>query len=145
MRAGRRAYNLLRGYINREWDRIKKWERQDALRELDAATYKRKRFETRSATETEAEPERTVLYVPEGTTPMEAARHVLGVDEDATFREIHHKFAKLNRRTKPMNLEHGSDERRQAADIQRKIHWAYRTLTADMSDAEKRFGSLEIE
>ena len=145
MRAGRRAYNLLRGYINREWDRIKKWERQDALRELDAATYKRNRQEAVSESKAEAEPERTVLYVPEGTTPIEAARHVLGVESGASFRDIHHKFAKLNRRTKPGNLEHGSDERRQAADIQRKIHWAYRTLTADMSDAEKRFGSLEIE
>ena len=143
MSLGRRAYNLLRGYINREWDRIKSWERQDALRELEATTYKPRRPKDVSATE--SEPERTVLYVAEGTTPIEAARHVLGVEEGASFREIHHKFAKLNRRTKPMNLERGTDERRQAADIQKKIHWAYRTLTADMSDAEKRFGSLEIE
>ena len=143
MSLGRRAYNLLRGYINREWDRIKSWERQDALRELEATTYKPRRPKDVSATE--SEPERTVLYVAEGTTPIEAARHVLGVEEGASFREIHHKFAKLNRRTKPMNLEHGTEERRQAADIQKKIHWAYRTLTADMSDAEKRFGSLEID
>lgn len=143
MRAGKRAYNLLRGYINREWDRIKSWERQDALRELDAATYRRKQPKDVPAAEPDAE--RPVLYVAEGTTPTEAARHVLGVEEGASFREIHHKFAKLNRRTKPTNLERGTDERRQAADIQKKIHWAYRTLTADMSGAEKRFGSLEID
>lgn len=138
MSTGRRAYNLLRGYINREWDRIKTWERSDALRELED--------DAPSAPAPKAEdPEKTVVYIPEGTTREQAAAHILGVGEKATFQEIRFAFVKLSKRSDPANFTDGTPECDQARDIYKKVHWAYRVLTEKMSDSEKRFGSLEIE
>ncbi len=35
MSMGRRAYDILRGYVGREWERIMSVEEQTALKELD--------------------------------------------------------------------------------------------------------------
>jgi hypothetical protein len=138
MSTGRRAYNLLRAYVGREWDRIKNWERLDALRELEE--------HDKPAEAPKAEdPEKTVVYIPEGSTREQAALHILGLKEGAAFTEIRHAFVKLSKRSDPSHFAEGSTEQVQARDIYRRVHWAYRTLTEGMSDSEKRFGSLEIE
>lgn len=140
MSNGKRAYNLLRGYVNREWDRIKDWERKNALTELNTPSPA-----SPSGSVKQPETENTVIYVPEGTTKEEAAREVLGVEKDAGFREIRHAFVKLSRRSDPTNFDSSTEEHRQALDIHKKVHWAYKILTDDMSASEKRFGSLEID
>ncbi len=140
MSTGRRAYNLLRGYINREWDRLKEWERLDALRELDKPI-----DAPQGEKPVEESPDKTVIYVPEGTTRPQAALQILDLKEGASFTEIRHAFVKISRRSDPSNFPEGSMEQAQAKDVYRKAHWAYRILTEDMSDAQKRFGSLEIE
>lgn len=136
MSTGRRAYNLLRAYVNREWDRLKSWEREEAIRELE---------DDKPAPKKPEDSERTVIYVPEGTTHEEAACTILGIKKGAAFTEIRHAFVKLSRRSDPGNFPDGSEEQTQAKDVHRKVHWAYRTLTDKMSDSEKRFGSLEID
>ncbi len=141
MSTGRRAYNLLRGYIGREWDRIKSWERLDALKELDI-THDTAPDEKPAP---ESEPEKTVVYIPEGSTREQAAAHILGVSEKASFQEIRHAFVKLSKRSDPANFTEGTAEHTQAREIYKKVHWAYRLLTEGMSDSDKRFGSLEIE
>ena len=141
MSTGKRAYRLLRAYVGREWDRIKSWERLDALRELDDP----KPPSPWHAPEQVETPERTVVYVTEGTTNEEAARHILGIEEDAEFRDIRHAFVKLSRRSDPSNFDVGTAEHKKAVDVYKKVHWAYRTLTEGMSASEKRFGSLEID
>ena len=142
MSTGRRAYNLLRAYVGREWDRIQSWERLDALKELEVPIKPEPGTET---AEREPDPEKTVVYVPEGTSRDEAAAHILGIAKDAKFSEIRFAFVKLSRRSDPSLFEEGTAEYRQARDVYRKVHWAYRTLTEDMSDSDKRFGSLEID
>ena len=144
MSTTRRAYNLLRGYINREWDRIKNWEKLDALRELNETTPTQGNPQSPQATSA-PNPENSVIYVPEGTTEKQAAAHILGVEEDANFHDIRKAFEKLNKRSNSSNFDSTSEEAKQAADIQKKIHWAYRVMTKDISAAEKRFGSLEID
>jgi hypothetical protein len=139
MSTGRRAYNLLRAYVNREWDRLKSWEREEAMRELEDSG------SPKAETKKPEDPERTVIYVPEGTTHEEAACEILGIKKGAAFAEIRHAFVKLSRRSDPGNFPDGSQEQTQARDVHRKVHWAYRILTDKMSDSEKRFGSLEIE
>ena len=141
MSTGKRAYRLLQAYVGREWDRIKNWERLDALRELDDPKPKF-RHEAPEQIET---PERTVVYVTEGTTKEEAARHILGIEKGAEFREIRHAFVKLSRRSDPSNFGQGSAEQKKALDVYKKVDWSYRTLTEGMSASEKRFGSLEID
>lgn len=138
MSGGKRAYNLLRAYVGREWDRIKSWERQNALEELEQTL-------PGSKAETGEVSEKLVVYVPEGTTHEEAARQILGVAKDAPFVEVRKTYERLSKRADPARFVEGSPEQRQANEIQRKIHWAYKILTEHTSDAEKRFGSLEID
>lgn len=138
MSTSKRAYNLLRSYVGREWDRIKSWERQSAIEELEETT-------PRAEPTSKSDEERVVVYVPEGTTHEEAARQILGVAADASFAEVRKTFERLSKRADPSRFNEGTPERRQAHDIQRKIHWAYKILSESASEAEKRFGSLEID
>lgn len=135
MSMGRRAYDLLRGYVNREWDRIRGVEESDAYRELEAAT-KTPHGGDIPSTSSDSMP----AHDPKGF-----ARSVLGVGEKATFAEIRRAFERLSRRSDPANFPAGSNEQRQAAEILKRVNWAYRVLTEDANEVEKRFGSLEIE
>lgn len=135
MSLGKRGYDILRGYIGREWDRINSVERDTAYEEL----HKDEVVVTRSSTTVT----RTVESVP--VDPKDHARELLGVSPEAPFNEIRKAFQRLNKRADPSNFPEGSDEATVAAKIQQKVQWAYTTLTEDMDTTEKRFRSLEIE
>jgi hypothetical protein len=145
MGTGRRAYNLLRAYVGREWDRIKQWERTDALKELGQGIDPEPGTPEARARQEERDPDKTVVYIPEGSTREQAAAHILGVKEGAGFAEVRLAFVKLSRRSNPENFPKDTPECDQARDIYRKVHWAYKILTEKVSDSEKRFGSLEID
>ncbi|MBX3110666.1 MAG: J domain-containing protein [Fimbriimonadaceae bacterium] len=145
-----RAYDLLRGYVNREWDRIKGIEWDDAWKELNAAT------RTPSASDL-AEGEVSAVDSVSGqaapaprATPTEGdlkaqARQILGVGPQDDFDAVRRAFEKLNRRTQPDNFTPGSDEAKSATALRARVQWAYTVLTADMTQSEKRFKSLEID
>lgn len=128
----RRAYNLMRGYVQREYDRIQSLDRSQALEELDAPGIPSRR-----------KPD------PVADTPVvldaELARSYLGVSGDAGFEEIRAKYEELVSRSQPSHFETGTAEHSQAIAIQRRIHRAYTILTEDVSITEKRFRSLEID
>lgn len=141
MSEAKRAYNLLRGYVNREWDRIKGLELAKALEELDQPSHE----EPTAKEGGEPQEEVTKIIIPEGMDVKEAARKILGVDEKASFDQIRHAFEKLNRRSQPGQFPTGSEEAKSAIHLQRRVQWAYSILTVETSDSEKRFRSLEIE
>lgn len=125
----------MRGYVHQEWERIQNLEHSDALEELDRAI---------DATRTD--------HVPPRTDPQKAvqdaktvAREILGVGSNATFTEIRKAFEKLNRRSDPSRFPSESSAAKEAAEIQRKVHWAYSVLSEGMDGTEKRFRSLEID
>lgn len=132
---GRRAYDLMRGYVNREWDRIQGLERSDALQELEDSL----------------DPSSPNYKMPPPAAevpPMDTrthARHILGVSETADFETIRQSFDKLMKRSDPARFPEDSPESRQASDIQRRVNWAYSVLTEGVDETEKRFRSLEIE
>ncbi len=137
MSTARRAYDLLRGYINNEIDRLKDLELWDAMRELDGPS----REEMELATPSEPTPS-----VP--ATPLDKktlARQILGVAEAADFGEIRKAFERLNKRSDPANFPANSPEQRRAADLQKRVTWAYLQLSEGVSDTEKRFRTLEID
>jgi hypothetical protein len=142
MGPGRRAYDLLRGYVNREWERIQGVDLGSAERELDEALKNpaplRKPQDSSSPTSGSSMTSNPVDRV-------KNARQILGVSNTATFEEIRHAFEKLNRRSEPNNFPEGSEARAHAADIQKRVQWAYSVLTEGMDDTQKRFGSLEID
>lgn len=129
MSSARRAYDLLRAYVQREWDRIHPLEYEEALRELKAPSPPPPREERPSTHE----------------DPRVLARRILGVSEEAGFEEVRKAFERLDRRSDPAKFPAGSPEREKAAEIRRKVHWAYRVLSENVPPVEKRFKSLEIE
>lgn len=139
MSSGRRAYNVLRGYINREWDRIQGVDQDSAWRELnDMVGGKNAETAAREEVISSATPQ---------ATPQDRethARQLLGVGADASFDEIRKTFERLSKRSDPKNFPDGSEEAKQAAEIQKKVNWAFLVLTERMDATEKRFKSLEI-
>ena len=133
MSTGRRAYNILRGYVGREWDRIQSVEA--TIGEAELLEY----LPPATQAETNLQPS----AVPK-LSRLEHARRILGVAEGATFASIRQAFQRLNERSDPKKFPTGSAEATQAAEIQRKVQWAYQLLTEDVDPTEKRFGSLEV-
>ncbi|MHB8635267.1 MAG: J domain-containing protein [Fimbriimonadaceae bacterium] len=137
MSVPRRAYDLLRGYIGREYERIQGVDFDGAAQEL------------KEAFKNPIKPGETPPPVARQVVPPVDRRAqacaVLGVAPDADFSAIRLAFQRLNRRSDPANFPSGSPERRQAGQIQRRVQDAYRVL-ADQADAtEVRFKSLEID
>lgn len=137
MSTGRRAYDLLRGYVNQEWERIRGLEVWDALKELDSPVSGKKAEA--------AEEGATLTSTSKIEDPKAAARRILGVSETASFEEIRKAFEKLNKRSDPTNFPKGSEEQIQAISLQKRVNWAYHQLTDGVDIIEKRFKSLEIE
>lgn len=131
MSTGRRAYDLLRGYVNRELDRIRGVEHADALEELEQSI---RIPRTTSTPETPTEEDQPKL-----------ARRILGVSETDDFLVIRRTFERLDRRADPANFPNGSLEQVQAIELRRRVQWAYTVLTKDVPEVSKRFGSLEIQ
>jgi len=140
MSEAKRAYNMLRGYVNREWDRIKGLELAQAWQELEEGPRSTEKADGETSKEGV-----TKIIIPEGTDIKDAARLILGVDKDATFDQIRHAFEKLNRRSAPDQFTEGTEEAEHAVQLRRRVQWAYAVLTAETSDSEKRFRSLEID
>lgn len=145
MSTAKRAYDALRGYVNREWERIQGVDDlSDAQRELNEAMDS-PTPRPRSGTST------TVVGFEDGvifSTPMSQeaiARKTLGVEEGATFAEIRTSFERIVKRTDPANFPDGSPEASQAVEIHRRVHRAYGILTEGMDATEKRFRTLEID
>jgi hypothetical protein len=132
MSTARRAYDLLRGYVEHEWERIKGVDETYAEAELNESL--------RNATPT-AEPVSTVTQLLDNP---QRAREILGVSPNAGFDEIRAAFEKLNKRSDPANFPPNTRESRDAAEIHKRVQWAYGVLTEGMDATEKRFKSLEI-
>lgn len=138
MSTGKRAYDLLRGYVNREWERIQGLERTQAENEL---------YDSLPKTEKTYVPGQPVAKDDTLGQIQQRLRacQILGVTADADFDTIRKSFERLNRRSEPSNFPAGSPEARHAADIQKQVNWAYELLTDDVDVTERRFRSLEID
>lgn len=127
----------MRGYVNREWERIQGLDRMYAEQELEESMEK-------PAPPTPKEVELvTNTLTPEDRSRR--ARELLGVGPNATFEEIRKAFDRLSKRAEPSKFPVGSSEANQAAAIQQRVNWAYQVLTENVDVTEKRFRSLEID
>jgi hypothetical protein len=136
MSGARRAYNILRGYVMKEWERIQGVEKDLAEQELHQAM--------NDPTKRGQPPPKAEVY--ERVEDAEAAaRRLLGVAPNATFAQIRQAFERLNKRSDPKNFPNDSPEQEQAAQIQKRVNWAYTTLTDSVDTTQKRFRTLEIE
>ena len=135
MSLGKRAYNLLRGYVSTEWERMRGIEMDLAEKEL--------RNTSRIPDAPLATPDSYSPAVPQDERAY--ARRLLGVSEDCSFGDLRKAFARLNKRSDPANFPANSAESQKAADIQRKVNWAYGVLADGMDETEKRFRTLELD
>lgn len=150
MSEARRTYDLLRSYVTKEWDRIRDVDWDKARQEIDDAINSMKGVKPIDANAPAAPTsvESSIPEPPKSEVDPEVrkriARQLLGVKDDANFDDIRKAFVRLNKRSDPSRFAAGTPEATQAAEIQKKIHWAYQVLTEGMDEAEKRFRSLEI-
>lgn len=139
MEVSNRAYNLLRAYIGREWDRIESLP-GDARRELDDYLHSR---EPRPAPKTEAPLPVTVARKEE--TAVEEAYRVLKLEPKATLADLKRSFKTLSERSLPTNFPDGSDEQKKAALIHERVQKAYDLLLPILDPRLRRFKSLWLE
>ncbi|MCW5942462.1 MAG: hypothetical protein KIS66_09540 [Fimbriimonadaceae bacterium] len=137
MSTGRRFYDLMRGHLNQEWDRLRGLDTLDAYDELNAAVNPG----------TAVEPSVTVTQrtVTDPAEKRKIALGILGIEEGASYQDTRQAFERLSRRSNPANFPENSPERNQATEIHRKVHWAYGVLTEEVDPTEKRFRNLELE
>ena len=130
MDGARRAFDVVRGYVNREWDRL-----QGADPEIAAEM------------ELNAGPELATPKPAVTITPMDeaTARRILGVSETAPFNEMKRAYEQLEKRSDPGNFPAGSEEARKAASIRTRVRAAYQLLIEHSDPTERRFGTLEID
>jgi len=138
MSSAKRAYDLLRGYVNTEWERIKGVDLNDAERELNDSL-------ANPVTSPGGSTASKVAPATPAPSDPALARQILGVAEGASFIEIRTCFERIVKRTDPANFPTGSAEGAQAEMIHRRVHKAYAILTEGMDATEKRFRTLEID
>jgi hypothetical protein len=144
MSLGKRAYNVLRGYVSTEWDRIKGLEYELAEGELGQSPPPSST--PASATTVTSTSEQLPIIPRLAPDDKKAyARRLLGVAEDCSFEDVRRAFARLNKRSDPGNFPTESPEAAKAADIQRKVACAYNILTEGMDSTERRFRTLELD
>ena len=135
MSTSQRAYNLLRTFINTEWERL------HAI-ELEGSAPSGK-------TPQEEMLEPVVRHEPTNRTPFisneEQAARILGVSLADDFATVKKAFQRLHSRSDPANFPIGSAEARQAAAIHQQVEIAYQILIKGMDATSVRFGSLEFE
>jgi DnaJ-domain-containing protein 1 len=134
MSIGRRAYDILRGNLNYEFERIGSLFSESAEAELQEALDK-------PAPATAPEERQEVVEL----TQEEKARLVLGVSPKAKFEEIKKAYDRLTERCDPSRFADGSTEASQAAEIRTRVDRAFRILSNQFDPTETRFKSLEIE
>lgn len=138
MSSARRAYDILRSYIGREWERIQGVEWLQAERELESPP---------SSGQLGADPRGETFSEPTHTTESSQtrARRILGLPDTCTFEEVRKAYVRLKKRCDAANFPAGSEEARRAEDIRVRIEWAYHMLSEGVDIAEQRFRSLELE
>lgn len=137
MGLGDRAYNLLRSYIGREWERIEKVREISARKELQE--YLDPSVQNPDASISKPPP------VPAKDGKVAEAYKVLGLKSGAQLKEVKQAHAKLSERSLPANFAEGSEERKKAAKIHLLVQEAYDLLLPILDPRLKRFQTLDID
>lgn len=141
MSTARRAYNLLRAYINREWERLESVFRADAERELEESLNPAGRSRPQQTPEPTLPPKAQT----EEEKRIKEAYRVLGLNFDASLIELKRAYRRLSERSRPTNFPEGSEERKRAAQIHLKVQEAYDTLLPLLDARLRRFKSLDLD
>lgn len=136
MGLSRRAYGLLRGYVNYHWDRVHDLDDVAAREELNQALQN-----GAAPVHADASP----VPAKDTASQEELARKILGVEPDASFELVRKAYERLRKRSDPNRFPESSEERSVAEALHSRVETAYRILAKDVPSIEKRFGNLEID
>jgi hypothetical protein len=131
-----RAYNLLRAYIGREWERIEDISESSARRELN---------DYLTGPSKGAKPQEVPMKPPLPSDSAGAAMSILGVERTSTLAELRRNYKRLFERSLPANFPEGTSERNKAETIHKKVQEAYDLLLPLFDPRLKRFQSLDID
>ena len=133
MSSGRRAYDIVRGYVNHGWDRVAGMDDQ-AEAELRAA------LENPLPPTTPAAP---------ATPPMtvDVARRLLGVEEGATARQVERAYDELMKAIDPARFTADAQAAARAKELGSRLRMARELARASAKSdpISDRFSGLEIE
>jgi hypothetical protein len=132
---GDRAYNLLRAYIGREWERIEGVREVSARQELDD-------YLDRPESRTVSQPSAPSQPIPKDR--VTESYQVLGLKRSASLADLKRAYTRLSERSLPTNFPEGSDERKKAAAIHLRVQEAYDTLLPILDPRLQRFRSLDL-
>lgn len=136
MSLGRRAYNIARGVLGREWDRVEAVFQGSAEAELNQAM-------NDPSYSVQARPTPPPIPRQAPLTP-ELARKVLGVSDQATFAEIRNTYQKLLVEIDPEKFPSDLALRSRASQMRETLKAAYLVLMEGQDETDVRFGSLDL-
>lgn len=139
MSSARRAYDILRGYVNHGWDRIS-GDENEAEAELRAA------IEQPLPPTTPPAPASPAMPPPPPMTP-DVARRLLGVDENASAKVVQKAYDDLAKAIDPAKFAADPQAAARARDLSSRLRMALELAkaTAKHDPISDRFSGLEIE
>lgn len=145
----RRTYDLLRAYVNREWERVKGIEESDAWHELqeslDPGYQARRAASGNPPRPTSPSTPASSDQIASEEDQIRLAYQILGVAEGSNFDVIRAAYERLNKRADPTRFPEGTVEQREASSLQRRVNIAYEKLAAKFPDSHRRFRDLELD
>lgn len=142
MGMGRRAYDLLRAYVGREWERIETVYERSARTELN--DFLDHQPTPPAFSKKNEEPEATPSAQDMGMTEAVAMR-VLNLHPNSTLADLQREYKRLSERSLPTNFPEGSEERHKAAQVHLKVQEAYDVLLPKFDVRVKRFQTLDLD
>ena len=150
--SSKRAYTIIRGFVNREWERLFDTEDESAVNEVLQEWNGVKQIDSKTielpivAKSNEESNRKDAPNNPTSTlSALDQARIVLGVSKSSSLTDIHKAYLSLIDRCNPTRFPDRSQEAFRATQIRIKVLEAYRVLTAQADSIDLRFQSIEID
>lgn len=134
MSTGRRAYDIVRGYVNHGWDRV-------------SGVDDKAEAELREALANPTPPSTAPAAPKPPPMTVEVARRLLGVNENATAREVQRAHDDLTKAIDPARFEADPQAAARARELSSRLQMALvlAKASAKSDPLADRFSGLEIE
>lgn len=146
MGIARRIRRIIKGYMKTARERLDDLEAELARRELEEHLEPGGDKAIRPAETSVQVPKQTPTPVQSEQMPadLEASFRLLGLPSNATLEQLEATYKNLMKRADPTRFPEGSEERRRAEEIQRKIETAYRAIRDHIDSTYARMKRINL-
>lgn len=147
MGIARRIRRIIKGYMKTARERLDDLEAELARRELEEYLEPGGGTKVTRPAETSAQvPKQTPTPVQSEQMPadLEASFRLLGLPSNATLEQLEATYKNLMKRADPTRFPEGSEERRRAEEIQRKIETACRAIRDHIDSTYARMKRINL-